>query len=300
MDKNGRETGTLYIVATPIGNLGDLTMRACDVLKKVDFIAAEDTRVTSKLLNYLEIKKPIVSYYEHNLKQKGEYILSRIIAGESCALCSDAGTPAISDPGEIIVRDAHEAGIKVEPIPGACAAIAALCTSGQITGTFVFEGFLPTNKRQKKQRIEELKHQAKTSIIYEAPHKLLTTLTDLCEAMDTQRSVTVCREITKLHEEIFITTLGDAKKLYTEKAPRGEFVLVLSGATKGDSESAVDGDENAPKYTLQEASAIAAKYMEDGDSASMAAKKAAKMTGLAKSEIYKQCGTQKISEENGE
>ncbi len=282
MENKQKGSGVLYIVATPIGNLKDLTLRACDVLKNVDFVAAEDTRVTSKLLNYLEIKKPIVSYYEHNLKQKGDYILNRIKMGESCALCSDAGTPAISDPGEIIVKDAHEMGIKVEPIPGACAAIAALCTSGQITGTFVFEGFLPTNKRQKKQRIEELATQEKTAIIYEAPHKLLTTLTDLCAVLEEERSVTICREITKLHEEIFITTLGGAKKLYSEKAPRGEFVLILAGAERTQGE--------AQQFTLEMAVQIAKEYMENGDSASMAAKKAAQQTGFAKSEIYKQCG----------
>ena len=172
---------TLYIVATPIGNLGDLTPRAAKTFEEVDFIAAEDTRVTLKLLNHLGIKKPLVSYYEHNLKERGEYILNRIAAGENCALCSDAGMPAVSDPGEVIVRDAHARGIPVCPVPAASAAVTALCVSGQVTGRFVFEGFLPTNRRQKKDRLDQLKDEQRTMIFYEAPHKLPTTLRDFLE-----------------------------------------------------------------------------------------------------------------------
>ncbi len=290
MSEKSTKYGTLYIVATPIGNLSDLTKRAAETFEKADFIAAEDTRVTSKLLNYLGLKKPSVSYYEHNLKQRGEYILNRIMQGESCALCSDAGTPAISDPGEVIVRDAHELGIKVEPIPGACAAITALCASGQVTGTFVFEGFLPTNKRQKKARISALEHEKKTIIFYEAPHKLLTTLNDLCSALGNERSITVCRELTKLHEEIFVTTLGKAREIYTEKSPKGEFVLIMSGAQ----DEALEENE----FTLQDATDLALNYINNGDSLSMAAKKAANETGFAKNEIYKQCQAIKDSEEN--
>ncbi len=289
MQKQESLSGTLYIVATPIGNLSDLTLRASKILEQVDFIAAEDTRVTAKLLNYLNIKKPVVSYYEHNLKQKGEYILNRIKNGESCALCSDAGTPAISDPGEIIVKDAHEMGIKVEPIPGACAAIAALCSSGQVTSAFVFEGFLPTNKRQKKQRINALLTEQRTIILYEAPHKLLTTLTDLCKEMGEDRAITICRELTKLHEEIFVTTLGKALQLYTSKAPRGEFVIVVSGA-----ETVF---EQEPQFTLSDAVDIALAYMNENESASTACKKAALQTGFLKSEIYKQCQMKKVNEE---
>ena len=207
-------SGTLYIVATPIGNLGDLTPRAAETFAKADFIAAEDTRVTLKLLNHLGLKKPMVSYYEHNLKERGGYILDRIEAGESCALCSDAGMPAVSDPGEVIVRDAHARGIPVVPVPAASAAVTALCVSGQPTGRFVFEGFLPTNRRQKKERLAALQNEERTVIFYEAPHKLPTTLQDLEQAFGPERSLTICRELTKLHEEIRVTTVGDASAYY--------------------------------------------------------------------------------------
>ena len=223
-------SGTLYIVATPIGNLGDLTPRAAETFAKADFIAAEDTRVTLKLLNHLGLKKPMVSYYEHNLKERGGYILDRIEAGESCALCSDAGMPAVSDPGEVIVRDAHARGIPVVPVPAASAAVTALCVSGQPTGRFVFEGFLPTNRRQKKERLAALQNEERTVIFYEAPHKLPTTLQDLEQAFGPERSLTICRELTKLHEEIRVTTVGDASAYYKETPPRGEFVLVMAGA----------------------------------------------------------------------
>ena len=200
--------GILYLVATPIGNLDDMTPRAAATFASADFIAAEDTRVTLKLLNHLGLKKPMVSYYEHNLKERGERILARIEAGETCALCSDAGMPAISDPGEIIVRDAHARGIRVVPVPGASAADTALIASGQCTGRFVFEGFLPTNRRQKKERLAALQAEQRTVIFYEAPHKLPTTLADLEEAFGPDRPLTVCRELTKLHEEIRKTTIG--------------------------------------------------------------------------------------------
>ena len=222
--------GTLYIVATPIGNLGDLTPRAAEAFAAADFIAAEDTRVTLKLLNHLGLKKPMVSYYEHNLQERGESILSRIEAGESCALCSDAGMPAVSDPGEVIVRDAHARGIRVVPVPAASAAVTALCVSGQPTGRWVFEGFLPTNRRQKKERLAQLQTERRTVIFYEAPHKLPTTLQDLEDAFGPDRPLTVCRELTKLHEEIRPTTVGAANAWYRENPPRGEFVLVMAGA----------------------------------------------------------------------
>ncbi len=271
--------GVLYILATPIGNMGDITARAINVLSNVDFIAAEDTRVSAKLLNYHGIKKPMVSYYEHNLKQRGELILNRILNGENCALCSDAGTPAISDPGELIVADAHKMGIKIETIPGACAAIAALCVSGQITARFVFEGFLPTNKRQKQARINALLNEERTIIFYEAPHKLNTTLQDLLKAFGGEKSITICRELTKIHEEIKLTNLNDACEFYKNNAPKGEFVLVMQGTAL------------KPKQALsiEQALQIAKSYMAQGLSTSAAAKKAASESGLSKSEIYKLC-----------
>ena len=272
-------SGTLYIVATPIGNLGDLTPRAAETFAKVDFIAAEDTRVTLKLLNHLGLKKPMVSYYEHNLQERGGYILDRIAAGESCALCSDAGMPAISDPGEVIVRDAHARGIRVVPVPAASAAVTALCVSGQVTGRFVFEGFLPTNRRQKKERLAALQGEQRTIIFYEAPHKLTTTLQDLCDAFGDLRSLTLCRELTKLHEEIRVTTLGAANAYYRENAPRGEFVLVMAGAEPPVPE----------ELTLDDAVALAKQYMAEGDSPSMAAKKAAANSPFSKSDIYREC-----------
>ena len=211
--------GTLYIVATPIGNLEDMPPRVAATFGAADFIAAEDTRVTMKLLNYLGLKKPMVSYYEHAL-QKGEAILQRIEAGESCALCSDAGMPCVSDPGEVIVRDALARGIKVVPIPAASACVTALAVSGQDTSRWVFEGFLPVNRKQKKERLAELLQEKRTVIFYEAPHKLRTTLDDLTAAFGADRSITLCRELTKLHEEIWKTTLGEAVEHYRAAEPR--------------------------------------------------------------------------------
>lgn len=273
--------GTLYLVATPIGNLEDMTPRAAATFAKADFIAAEDTRVTWKLLNYLGLKKPMVSYYEHNLKERGEMILTRIEAGETCALCSDAGMPAISDPGEVIVRDAHARGIRVVPVPGASAADTALIASGQQTGRFVFEGFLPTNRRQKKERLQSLLGERRTVIFYEAPHKLPTTLADLEETFGPQRSLTICRELTKLHEEIWKTSIGQANEYYRENTPRGEFVLVMAGA---------EPENPQPMVTLEQAAQQALALAEkQGLSLSAAAKAAAAGTGFSKSEIYKAC-----------
>ena len=201
--------GILYIVATPIGNLDDMPPRVAATFGAADFVAAEDTRVTMRLLNYLGLKKPMVSYYEHAL-QKGEGILRRIEAGENCALCSDAGMPCVSDPGEVIVRDALARGIKVVPVPAASACVTALAVSGQDTSRWVFEGFLPVNRKQKKERLAELLGEKRTVIFYEAPHKLRTTLDDLVNAFGPERSITLCRELTKLHEEIWKTTLGEA------------------------------------------------------------------------------------------
>lgn len=269
-------SGTLYIVATPIGNLGDLTPRAAETFAKADFIAAEDTRVTLKLLNHLGLKKPMVSYYEHNLKERGGYILDRIEAGESCALCSDAGMPAVSDPGEVIVRDAHARGIPVVPVPAASAAVTALCVSGQPTGRFVFEGFLPTNRRQKKERLAALQNEERTVIFYEAPHKLPTTLQDLEQAFGPERNLTICRELTKLHEEVLRFDLASALAYFQGNAPRGEFVLVVGGAP----ETRQDAPDLATGATLVR------QLMASGLSRKEAARQAAAQTGLAKNQLY--------------
>lgn len=271
--------GTLYIVATPIGNLEDMTPRAAATFGSVDFIAAEDTRVTLKLLNHLGLKKPLVSYYEHNLKERGRYILDRIQAGENCALCSDAGMPAISDPGEVIVTDALAEGIKVVPVPAASACVTALAVSGQATGRFVFEGFLPTNLRQRRERLEQLKGEERTVIFYEAPHKLRMTLGHLQEAFGPERSITLARELTKLHEEVVKTTLGEAVEYYETNNPRGEYVLVMAGASPA-------ATQPAPP-TLDEAAQKARELMEGGMSASAAAKQAAQNTPFSKSQIYR-------------
>ena len=271
--------GTLYIVATPIGNLEDMTPRAAATFGSVDFIAAEDTRVTLKLLNHLGLKKPLVSYYEHNLKERGRYILDRIQAGENCALCSDAGMPAISDPGEVIVTDALAEGIKVVPVPAASACVTALAVSGQATGRFVFEGFLPTNLRQRKERLDKLKGEERTVIFYEAPHKLRMTLGHLLETFGPDRSITLARELTKLHEEVVKTTLGAAVEYYESNNPRGEYVLVMAGASP---------EENQPQPpTLDQAAETARALVEGGMSASAAAKQAAQNTPFSKSQIYR-------------
>lgn len=277
-------TGTLYIVATPIGNLQDMTPRAAETFAAADFIAAEDTRVTLKLLNHLGLKKPMISYYEHNLKERGEVILRRIEAGESCAMCSDAGMPAVSDPGEVLVRDALARGIRVVPVPAASAAVTALAVSGQPTGRWCFEGFLPMNKRQRKDRLAEICHEQRTLIFYEAPHKLPATLCDLAATFGETRSVTLCRELTKLHEEINKTTLGAARDYYAENAPRGEFVLVMAGA---------EPKEEAPA-TLEQAVQLAQSLIDGGLAPSAACKEAAAATGFAKSEIYRQVNQERM------
>ena len=271
--------GTLYIVATPIGNLEDMPPRVAATFGAADFVAAEDTRVTLRLLNHLGLKKPMVSYYEHALFH-GEAILQRIEAGEDCALCSDAGMPCISDPGEQLVKAAHERGIRVVPVPGASACVTALAVSGQDTARFVFEGFLPVPKKERRARLEALQGETRTMIFYEAPHKLRATLDDLCAACGPERSVSLCRELTKLHEEIRKTTLGQAAEFYRDNEPRGEFVLVLAGADPADTV------QDAP--TLEEAVAAAERLMADGMAPSAAAKQAAAGTPFSKGEIYKE------------
>jgi 16S rRNA (cytidine1402-2'-O)-methyltransferase len=224
-------SGTLYLVPTPIGNLGDISQRMIDILNIVDFIAAEDTRVTVKILNHLGLKKPMQAYHRHNTEAGGQAILSRLLGGESCALVTDAGTPAISDPGEELVALCASQGTPVIPIPGPCALTVALSASGLPTGRFTFEGFLAMNKKNRKAHLDALRSEERTMIFYEAPHKLSSTLKDLVSAFGEERRIALCRELTKLHEEIFRTTLGEAVIHYTSNAPRGEFVLIVEGGS---------------------------------------------------------------------
>ena len=268
--------GMLYLVPTPIGNLGDISQRCRETLENADFIAAEDTRVSLKLLNHLGIKKSLVSYYEHNKAFKGEKIVERILAGETCALVSDAGSPAISDPGEDLVKLCHAAGIIVCAIPGPCAVITALSISGQSTGRFCFEGFHSTAKKSRKEHLESLVQEQRTMIFYEAPHKLLATLQDMAAVFGGDRSISLCRELTKLHEEVVLTTLGGAIEQYTEKPPKGEFVLVVAGAPEVQKESA----------TADDAAAYVEKLMEEGLSRKDAIKQAAKDLNLPKNVVY--------------
>ena len=268
--------GILYLVPTPIGNLGDISLRCRETLEQADFIAAEDTRVTLKLLNHLGIKKSLVSYYEHNKAFKGNKILERILAGETCALVSDAGSPAISDPGEDLVRQCAEAGVTVCAIPGPCAAITALSISGQATGRFCFEGFLSTAKKSRREHLDSLKKEVRTMIFYEAPHKLLSTLEDLSEAFGPERPISLCRELTKLHEEVIRTTLGEAVERYTAAPPKGEFVLIVAGAEPEEKEVATETD----------AAARVAQLMADGQSRKDAVKQTAKELNLPKNVVY--------------
>ena len=268
--------GMLYLVPTPIGNLGDISERCRRTLEEADFIAAEDTRVSLKLLNYLGIKKSLVSYYEHNKAFKGNVILERILAGETCALVSDAGSPAISDPGEDLVRLCAEHGITVTAIPGPCAVITALSISGLPTGRFCFEGFLSTAKKSRKEHLQSLVGEIRTMIFYEAPHKLLSTLEDLAEFFGKDRKISLCRELTKLHEEVVRTTLGEAIERYTANAPKGEFVLVVDGAAPVEKE--------AP--TAEDAGEMVKRLMTEGLSRKDAIKQTAKTLDLPKNVVY--------------
>lgn len=269
-------SGTLYLVATPIGNLGDFSPRAVETLETVDFIAAEDTRVSVKLLNHFEIKKPLVSYHEHNHVTAGQAILARLLSGESCALVTDAGTPAVSDPGEDLVRLCAENDVEVLSIPGCCAAVNALAVSGLPTGRFTFEGFLTVNKKSRRERLESLKNEERTMIFHEAPHKLLTTLEDLSAAFGPDRRIALCRELTKLHEETRRCTLGEAVAYYTENTPKGEFVLVLAGAEPRETTA----------VTLEDAVAQVLSLKAQGVRLKDAAKEVAEHTGLSKNELY--------------
>ncbi|MCI7019519.1 MAG: 16S rRNA (cytidine(1402)-2'-O)-methyltransferase [Clostridiales bacterium] len=269
-------SGMLYLVPTPIGNLGDISVRCRETLENADFIAAEDTRVTLKLLNHLGIKKSLVSYYEHNKAAQGGKIVERILAGETCALVSDAGSPAISDPGEDLVKQCAAAGIPVCAIPGPCAAITALSISGQATGRFCFEGFLSTAKKSRREHLDSLKKERRTMIFYEAPHKLLATLTDLAEAFGGDRPISLCRELTKLHEEVVRTTLDQAVAHYTENPPKGEFVLIVAGAPAQQEESPSETD----------AAARVSQLIAEGVSRKDAVKQAAKELGMPKNAVY--------------
>ena len=268
--------GMLYLVPTPIGNLGDISIRCRQTLEEADFIAAEDTRVSLKLLNHLGIKKPLVSYYEHNKDFKGNVILDRILSGETCALVSDAGSPAISDPGEDLVKQCAAAGITVCAIPGPCAVITALSISGQSTGRFCFEGFLSTAKKSRREHLESLAGETRTMIFYEAPHKLLSTLEDMAEVFGKERPISLCRELTKLHEEVVRTTLGEAIAKYTEQPPKGEFVLVIAGAPEQAKEVA----------TADDAAARVKALMDTGISRKDAIKQTAKELNLPKNVVY--------------
>ena len=268
--------GMLYLVPTPIGNLGDISLRCRQTLEEADFIAAEDTRVTLKLLNHLGIKKSLVSYYEHNKASKGNFIVDRILAGETCALVSDAGSPAISDPGEDLVKQCAEAGITVCAIPGPCAVITALSISGQSTGRFCFEGFLSTAKKSRREHLEALVNEQRTMIFYEAPHKLPATLADMAEVFGGDRPISLCRELTKLHEEVIRTTLAEAIQMYEAAPPKGEFVLVVAGATE------IPKEENTP----EDAAAMVLRLMEDGMSRKDAVKQAAQILNLPKNVVY--------------
>ena len=268
-------TGTLYIVGTPIGNLGDISPRAVETLEKADFVAAEDTRVTLKLLTHLGLQRPLVSYYEHNKAESGAAILRRLLAGESCALVTDAGMPAISDPGEDLVRLCAENGVPVLVVPGPSAVISALALSGLPTGRFTFEGFLSVNKSARFEHLDSLRRETRTMVFYEAPHKLVGTLRDMLEVLG-DRPVALCRELTKIHEETVRTTLAQAAAYYAENAPRGEYVLVVAGAA----------EPSEPAVPLEDAVAMALDLRASGMSLKDAAKRASQRTGVPKNAIY--------------
>ena len=268
--------GILYLVPTPIGNLGDISIRCRETLEQADFIAAEDTRVTLKLLNHLGIKKSLVSYYEHNKASKGDFIVERILNGETCALVSDVGSPAISDPGEELVKQCAEAGITVCAIPGPCAVITALSISGQSTGRFCFEGFLSMSKKSRREHLESLTEEQRTMVFYEAPHKLVNTLEDMAAVFGKDRPLSLCRELTKLHEEVVRTTLGEAIEKYSAQPPKGEFVLVVAGAPEKQKEV----------FTSDDAAGRVRALMKTGMSRKDAVKQTAKELNLPKNVVY--------------
>ncbi|MBS6613718.1 MAG: 16S rRNA (cytidine(1402)-2'-O)-methyltransferase [Anaerotruncus sp.] len=270
-------SGKLYVVGTPIGNLSDLSPRAVQTLADVDFIAAEDTRVTLKILNHFGIKKEAVSYYEHNKREKGELICARIAAGEDCAIVTDAGMPAISDPGRELVQQCHEKGIQVVSVPGPTAFATALAISGMDTGRFTFEGFLSVSKKSRFEHLDEIKDEKRTMVFYEAPHKLASTLADLYSALG-NREIAIVREITKIHEEVIKTTLKDANELYGDGHLKGEMVLIIEGKNQ----------ETEQEITLDDAVKKAAALVQSGMTMSRAAKEAAASSPFKKSDIYKE------------
>ena len=269
-------SGKLYVVGTPIGNLGDMSPRGIEVLSSVDFIAAEDTRVSLKLLSHFKIQKPLVSYYEHNKSAKTEKILIRLQNGENCAIVTDAGMPAISDPGEDLVRACRENGIEVESVPGPSAVITALAVSGLGTSRFCFEGFLSAAHNERVERLEALKNEERTMVFYEAPHKLCATLCDMLSCFG-NRKIALCRELTKLHEQVLVLPLSEAVEHYEANAPKGEFVLVVEGAKA----------EEKQQFTLADAATLARRLADGGCSMSAAAKEAAAVSGFKKGDIYK-------------
>ncbi len=275
---NEATTGRLTLVGTPIGNLSDFSPRAVEALQTCDFIAAEDTRVTLKLLNHFGINKPLVSYFEHNKRERGEKIVARLLAGENAVLVTDAGMPAISDPGEDLVALCHAQGIPVGVVPGPTAMATALAVAGLPTGRFTFEGFLSVTKRSRREHLSSLTDERRTMVFYEAPHKLVATLQDLLEMLG-DRQVALVRELTKVHEEVIRTTLAEAVERYTTggDTPRGEYVLVVAGAAPA----------QAKEVPVPDAVALAREYVEAGASASEAAKRAAAETGMKKGDIYR-------------
>ncbi len=270
------QMGKLYLVGTPIGNLGDMTYRGVETLEKVDFICAEDTRVSAKLLNYFEIKTPLVSYHEHNAAQVGDSICDRIAAGESAAIITDAGMPCISDPGELLVKMCAQRGIKVEVVPGPSAVVSALAISGLDTKNFQFEGFLSVTKKQRREHLAAVKNSTHTLVFYEAPHKLQSTLEDMLGFFGDRR-ISLCRELTKLHEEVIRTTLSQAVEMYREVKPKGEFVLVIEGARESDI---------LPAETIEQALEQVEALVEKGMRGADACKEIAKATGFSKGELY--------------
>ena len=271
-------SGKLYVVGTPIGNLSDFSPRAREVLSAVDFVAAEDTRVTQKLLNFFDIKKPLISYFEHNRREKGKVIVSRILTGETCAVVTDAGMPCISDPGQDLVYLCHENGIPVESVPGPTAFATALAVSGMESGRFTFEGFLSTNKPSRKEHLEELRNETRTMIFYEAPHKLKATLKDMYEYFG-DREIAIVKELTKIHETVMRTSLKGAVEYFEVENPRGEYVLILGGAEK---------QKEKQPVTFEQAVSLAKELVEKGMGVSEASKTVAADTGFKKSLIYKE------------
>lgn len=276
MEEQNNAPGTLYVVATPIGNLGDLSPRAAETLQRVDFIAAEDTRVGAKLLNHFGIKKPQICYFEHNRRTKGEYVAGRLLAGESCALITDAGTPAISDPGTDLVALCAGLGIPVAAVPGCSAVVTALSISGMDCGRFTFEGFLSTTRKNRLEHLNQVKYETRTMVFYEAPHKLLRTLQDMLDCWG-DRQLALCRELTKLHEECFRTTLAQAVAHYTENAPRGEFVLVIAGCAN-----------DAIPSTQPDLLAEVGRRMEEGQPLMSAVKQVSREYNAPKNRLYQQ------------